>query len=137
MNLIHTWKRSQSFLLLMGLTSLLYTCVADELPEPTVCPPGTATYDSNIRDIINESCAYAGCHDGNSPSVPGNFQSFSGMASFMKDGTVRTRVIDLRDDPVQGMPPSRAAYPQSQKENLTDAEFELLQCWINSGFPER
>lgn len=120
-----------------GSAFLLITCTMDELPQPVTCPPGTATYEVNIRPLIEESCAYIGCHDGNSPTAPGDFRTYAGMAPFLRDGTLRTRVIDLRNDPVQGMPPSRAAYPQSQKEELTAAEFELLQCWINNGFPER
>jgi len=125
------------FFLFASLLALLgQRCTADELPQPEGCAPGLATYDTNMKEIIDESCAYSGCHDGESPGVPGNYTSYEGIRPFLEDGSVRTRVIDLRNDPVLGMPPSASVYPQSRMENLSEEEFELMQCWLSSGFPK-
>jgi hypothetical protein len=112
-------------------------CTADELPGPDGCEPGIATYERNIKAIIEASCAYSGCHDGGSPGVPGDYRTYQGMRLFLNSGTVRTRVIDLRDNPALGMPPNRSVYSQSRKDELTPEEFELMRCWLNNGFPER
>lgn len=122
------------FVLLIAL--LGQHCTADELPQPEGCASGLTAYDTNMKAIIDESCAYSGCHDGESPSVPGDYTSYEGIRPFLEDGSVRTRVFDLRNDPVLGMPPSASAFPLSRKEELTPEEFRLMQCWVNSGFPK-
>lgn len=131
----NSWKSVKAGVL--SLCLLLQYCTADELPEPEGCASGIATYELNIKPIIEESCAYSGCHDGNNTDSPGDFETYEGILPYLRDGTVRTRVIDLRSDPVQGMPPSIEAYPQTQKENLTQEELDLFQCWLNNGFPEK
>ncbi len=128
-------QRVLAGLLYAGMVFFFTRCTADELAPAVDCAPGSATYDTNIRPIIDSSCSYAGCHDGNSPGVPGNFTTYGGMRPFLDNGAVRSRVVDLRNDPVVGMPPSAAAYPQSQKEDLTPEEFELMSCWLNNGYP--
>lgn len=122
--------------LVTALLALSY-CSADELPQPEGCAPGLASYELNMKEIIDQSCAYIGCHDGQSSDAPGNFQTYAGIRPFLQDGTVRSRVIDLRNDPVKGMPPSKRAFPLSQKEELTPKEYELFRCWLNDNFPER
>jgi len=124
-----------SVTLAAALLLLLSRCTADELPVPVDCESGSATYELNIQPIIDGSCSYAGCHDGNSPGVPGNFTTYEGMLPLLDNGAVRTRVIDLRDDPVVGMPPNASTYPQSRKDDLTPEEFELMRCWLDNGHP--
>jgi len=123
---------------LIGLAALFLGvgCTTDELPEPEACPPDAARYSTNIKPIIDASCAYAGCHDGASVGVPGNYTTYSGLLPFLDAGLVRVRVIDQKDDPVFGMPPGPEVYPQSQKADLTPQELELMQCWLNNGYPE-
>jgi hypothetical protein len=135
LTILKNWKLVKIGML--GLCLFFQHCRVDELPEPAGCASGIATYEFNIRPIIEESCAYSGCHDGNNVDAPGDFETYQGMLPFLRDGTVRARVTDLRFDPVQGMPPSIDAYPQTEKENLTDKEFELIRCWLNNGFPQR
>ena len=125
-----------SRLLFFSVGLLFQNCASDELPQPEGCVPGAVTYNLDIKPIIDESCAYNGCHDGNRPDAPGDFQTYDGIFPYLDDGTLRSRVIDLRDDPVQGMPPSRSAYPQVRKEDLTPEEFQLMLCWLNDDFPE-
>lgn len=56
------------------------------------------------------------------------------MDGFLTDQGFKERIIDLRDDPDQGMPPN---WPSNVgPHDLTDEEFEIISCWINDGYPE-
>jgi len=116
-------------------------CTNDELlpPEnPAFCDTiSVTTYENGVKTIIDNSCAYAGCHDGAGGIGPGNYSGYSGLLPFLSNNAVFERVVSLRDNPSLGMPPSQSVYQESQKDNLTDDEFEIFQCWLLSGFPER
>lgn len=130
-------KITTSLLLFIAFWST--QCTSDQLPEPVVaefCDTIDATYDGEIKPIIDASCAYSGCHDGSS-GIPGNFSSFAGLQSVTSSGSFEQRVIDFRDNPVTGMPPNQSVYPQSLKDDLTADELEIIECWIRLGFPER
>ncbi len=111
----------------------LGACTTDALPEPTEIPCDgiTATYVDDIEPIIQQSCAYSGCHLG---SAPGIFTSYAGLLPQLESGVFRERVITVRQDPNVGMPPNYA--PQDRPQDLTAAELELIECWLDAGFPE-
>lgn len=114
-------------------------CTSDELPAPTppsVCDTIDATYDGAVKAIIDSSCSYSGCHDGGGGIGPGNYTSYAGLQGIIQAGTFRARVIDLKDNAVSGMPPDNSIYPQSQKDNLTEEELEIIECWIAANYPE-
>lgn len=91
----------------------------------------TASYDESIREIIDTNCAYGVCHNG-SPGVPGDYRSFEGLTRDIESGSFFQRVVVIRDDPVQGMPPQRAEGPTE----LSEEEFQLILCWVENGYPE-
>jgi len=120
-------------LLFLG-TALFIACGDDEEPMTEECNDPSATYDGGIKDIIDNSCAYAGCHDGVGGIGPGDFTNYASISLFtFKFENV---VIENADDPVLGMPPNMSEFPESMKDDLTAAELELFQCWIDQGFPE-
>lgn len=124
-------------ILAFGFTVLYFSlpaCTNDQLPEPmllAVCDTLVATYDTNVKDIIDQSCAYSGCHI---DAATGNYLTYEGMLSRLQSGAVRNRVIGLRDDPTNGMPPNYA--PAGRPQDLTQEELEIMQCWLDSGFPK-
>ncbi len=129
---MNTWPL---YTALIGCTLLvLSSCTSDKLPAPTVAETCTDTipaYDPQVRQIIEESCAYAGCHlDG---SAPGVYDSYAGLLPNIESGAFRSRVLQLKDDPNRGMPPDYA--PEGRPKDLTQAQLDLLQCWLDSGFP--
>ena len=111
------------------------SCTSDKLPEPTIASTCTDTipaYDPQVRQIIEETCAYAGCHlDG---SAPGVYDSYQGVLPNIESGAFRTRVLELKDDPNQGMPPDYA--PEGRPKDLTPEQLDLIECWLDSGHPE-
>jgi len=92
-----------------------------------------ATYESSIRTIIDNSCAYSGCHDGQ--SGVGNYTFYDGMVGEINEGDFFTRVVTDRDVPSSTMPPPYAV-EEGGEPRLTEEEFELMLCWIENGYPE-
>lgn len=93
------------------------------------------TYNGLVKTIIDESCAYVGCHNGVTGSIgPGDYTSYSGLNPYLVDGSFEDRVIFQKEDTVLGMPPD--VYNETQKADLTQEELDIIQCWINAGYPE-
>lgn len=119
----------------------LYSCTNDELPlppHPAACDTMEVTYTNLVKDIIDNSCAYTGCHlTGSSSGATGDFSTFNGIAPYLESGSFRDRVVSQKDDPVSGMPPNSSAYPESQKDTLTEEEFLIIECWLYFGYPEK
>ena len=109
-------------------------CTSDELPEPQGiqgCENLNLSYEADIRIIIENSCAYSGCH---LDSAPGDYSGYDGLKGALGQGSFLQRVVTLRNDPNLGMPPDYA--PADRPRNLTDEELQILQCWIEAGYPE-
>jgi hypothetical protein len=110
-------------------------CTNDQLPEPAPvegCETIMPTYDDDIKPIIDNSCAYSGCHlDG---SAPGIYIDYEGLLPILESGFFRSRVIFDKDDPNIGMPPNYA--PNDRPQDLTQEELDLITCWLDNGFPE-
>jgi hypothetical protein len=119
--------------LFYGALLIISSCTSDVLPEPAVlaCDGETPTYENTVREIIERTCAYSGCHLGGAPGV---YDSYEGLLSDLESGLFRQRVIDVRDDPSAGMPPNYA--PEDRAEDLTDEELMIISCWLDAGFPE-
>jgi len=86
----------------------------------------SVTYNNQIKSIINSSCAYAGCHNGDvNSSAPGDYTTLSTLADVTTNGKLNNRVVTLKD-----MPPSNATGPKT----LTDDQLQLMKCWIQQGY---
>ncbi len=111
---------SLSFLLIFTIANSLYSCRADELPEPevpTFCDSITVNYNTNVKNIIDNKCGT--CHNnGQNPGL-GTFSQVSGSAERMM-----IRALDQQTMPPASMPA------------LTQEEKDILSCWRNAGFPE-
>jgi hypothetical protein len=99
---------------------------------PKDVSPIAATYESSIQAIIDNSCAYSGCHDGGGI---GDYGLYEGLESDINSGELFNRVVTLREDDVSGMPPVRAI-DFGGPAMLTEEEFQLMLCWIENGYPE-
>jgi len=118
------------FILLVLLIPIIHACTYDNVDEPEFCDTISATYDTNVKAIIDASCAYVGCHLDN--AAIGDFSTYAGLASRLESGLIETRVIAQKDDPVMGMPPDYATGPK----DLTQEELDIITCWLETGHPE-
>lgn len=116
-----------------GLAMYLSSCTTDKLPEPEC--NDIVTYDGDVKAIIDATCAIAGCHSSGS-GVPGTFEDYAGLLPFANNGPngLRDRVIVLENDPDSGMPPNWDSNPGPK--DLTEEQFEIFKCWVDSGYPE-
>lgn len=94
-----------------------------------------ATYNSNVRAIIENSCAYAGCHAGAEASMwvsesSKDYTNFAGMQANITDGSFVKRVLEQKN-----MPPDDFI-PEGRPTELTAEEIEILTCWQENNFPE-
>ncbi|MDX1666755.1 MAG: hypothetical protein R3350_05985 [Saprospiraceae bacterium] len=128
-------RNTACFAFLIFSTFLLESCTTDVLPEPQFCASEQPTYDGLMKEIIDESCAYAGCHDGQGGIGPGDYTTYEGILPALNSGDVQYRVIEVRDNPAIGMPPDESVYPESRVDTLSTRELELFTCWLDSGFP--
>lgn len=115
---------------------LQYACNSDKLVEPKPdadCVNYDATYDGEVKAIIDFSCAHTGCHL-TGGDAPGDFQTYNGMSDYMNDAGIREYVVVSRNDPENGMPPNWDT--NEGPKDLSDEEFKIIECWINAGYPE-
>ena len=115
------------------LIALVSSCEFDKLPvppPPTLCETLDVSYETDIRPILDNSCAYAGCHV---TAPPGDWRTYDGIKPAIDAGLVQMRVFDLRNDPNMGMPPDWA--PPGKPKDLTQEEIDKFNCWIEEGYP--
>jgi hypothetical protein len=114
-----------SFLLIIGTLS---TCTLDELvrPKTTSCENIVTSYELNIRQIVDNTCAYSGCHP--------EYTDYQGILPVLEDGSFRTRVLKLRADANLGMPPDYA--PDNRPKELSAEQISLITCWLANDYPE-
>jgi hypothetical protein len=121
-----------TFLFMVTLVSLAIlpsSCNSDKLdpiPEPEFCDTLITSYNLNIQAIVETYCAYSGCHDGSSPGV---YLSYEGMLPSLDNGKIMERAISTRD-----MPPS---YANAGLTELPEETYDMLNCWIENGYPEQ
>lgn len=116
----------------IDLTEVELTMVMEWLDAgfPEVANASMATYNGSVKNIIDNTCAYSGCHDG--LNGVGNYTSFEGINVDISNGGFFDRVVTQKEDPTNGMPPNYATGPT----DLSESEFELILCWIENGYPE-
>lgn len=120
--------------LFASASMIIWSCSSDVL-EPTEDCITSASYSTNVKDIIDDTCAYSGCHNGEG-SAPGDYRTYQGLQRFISDGSFVERVIDIKDNPTRGMPPNREVYPESLQDDLTDEQLAIITCWVQNNFPE-
>lgn len=117
------------------LILIFAACTSDELPPSEGCIDTSITYTNGIKDVIDQTCAYSGCHNGVG-NAPGDYSTYEGLRRYLDDGSFTERVIDQRENPSRGMPPDNSVYPESLQDDLSDVQLQLVTCWIQNNFPE-
>ena len=135
--MIHTQLSIFQVIFLFLTIFLTVQCSSDSISPPEGCDAMEPTYNTMVKPIIDQTCAYSGCHDGSGGIGPGDYSSYSGLQQIINDGSFTDRVINLKDNASRGMPPNSSVYPESQQDDLSEAQFEIISCWIQDGFPEQ
>jgi uncharacterized membrane protein len=111
-----------------ALLFFTFACANNKMPEPKPftadCTPGSVTFSGQVSAIIQQDCALSGCHGSGSPY--GDFNKYADLKAKVDNGSFRNSVLE-QHTPV--MPP-----PGSTE--LTEAERQTLECWVNDGAPQ-
>lgn len=116
-------------LLLLVSSCYLQSCTSDkgEVPKPIA----TVSYQSDIKPIIQTYCSGQGgqsCHvTPSNQGAPGDFSTYAGLKEKVDNGTIQSRVFNLKD-----MPPTYSNGPTA----LTAEDLETFKSWVNNGAPE-
>lgn len=121
-------KKISIFLFLMASTSMfIMSCGGDDTIEDAC---GDAkSYDTDIKPIIDATCSYAGCHIDNDNSSP-ELTSYELLKTYVDNNQFEMRVLTEKD-----MPPVDFV-PDGKPTELTTAQLETIQCWLDDGAPE-
>lgn len=122
--------RKYSFFLLLPLfTIAVFACKNEE----DSC---NATYTEEVKAIIDNSCAYSGCHSGSTasawvPQSSKDYTNYDGMLGNLNSGKFTERVLELKT-----MPPAANFIPEGKPTELSTAELEIIDCWVKSKYPK-
>lgn len=116
-------------LLLLVTSCYFQSCTSDkgEVPKPIT----TVSYQTDIKPIIQTYCNGQGgqsCHvTPSNQGAPGDFSTYAGLKAKVDNGTIQSRVFNLKD-----MPPTYSNGPTA----LTAEDLETFKTWVNNGAPE-
>lgn len=114
---------------ILVLITVFSSCGYDNLvvdkPECLV----DASYDINVKDIIQSSCAYhVECHG--QSSAYGDYTTYEKMRPILNPQKFTDRVLVTRN-----MPPDYAS-ELGGPVVLPDEQLEILRCWAEANFPK-
>lgn len=107
-------------------TFTLVMCQKDSTGTTYDCTGLTPTYTSDVKAIMNASCAISGCHDAASQEDGIDLSTYAKVKS------------ESAKDRFLGAIEHRSGYdamPQGDSK-LPDATIQKLYCWIQNGQPE-
>lgn len=84
------------------------------------CDGSTPTYDTEIKVIVNESCATTNCHT--TGYSHGDLTSYENMKEVINNNSFKAKVLDTKSMP--------------KGSSLNEDELNLIQCWVDNGYPE-
>jgi len=105
---------------IVALSACDYDNEEDLFPESAECDVSNITYDNTIGPLVSESCAYSGCHDGNSGVI--GLTNYAAVKVIADNGQMEERVLVQKN-----MPPSQP---------LTSCELKEIEAWLAAGAPE-
>ncbi len=110
---------------IMAAVLVLASCKKDETVVYD-CNGVTSTYTANVKEIMDNSCAMAGCHDAISREKGFDLSSYNGV----KAGAAASSFMGSMEHK-SGFD----AMPQGAAK-LSDANLKTIACWIENGMPE-
>jgi hypothetical protein len=112
---------------LIIIVSLIAGCSQDQVPEPSTECDGDFTYQNNVEMIINETCAYSGCHISGTTGIPA-FSTYNELVEVIENGKFEERVLVQMN-----MPPQNATGGPTE---LSEDQLNTLRCWLEQGYPQ-
>lgn len=114
-------------LLVPGLVLvILFTQCAKEEVDIVDCNGVTATYTSNVKAILDASCATSGCHNASSKKAGYDLSNYDNA----KAGAQKEAFLgSIQHKSGYSKMPRRAS-------KLSDADIKSISCWVQNGMPK-
>lgn len=105
----------------------LFLVSSCEDPDPVdSCDTTSMTYTSDIKSILDASCAVAGCHD--MGSAVGGLNDYMGAEAFANSGRLLGAIN--HQEGFKPMP-----YPAGSAK-ISQCNIDKITAWMADGFPE-
>ncbi|MFT7606221.1 MAG: hypothetical protein ACI8VT_003821 [Saprospiraceae bacterium] len=114
-------------LLILCFGIFAVSCGDDDTVEPEEgidCTGVDPSYMTDIKPIIDATCALAGCHVAG--FVNGDYTTYAGLKAKVDNGSLLRRAVEDKD-----MPSPDTTGPTS----LSTDQIKLINCWIEDGAP--
>lgn len=118
-------KRTYLFFLLAAIS--IIACTKETVATSVDCGTTAVTYEGNVKNIIQASCATAGCHDATTRADGKNYSTYALVASEANKAAFLGSINQLS---------SYKSMPQGSSK-LSDAQIKILTCWVNGGKVEK
>jgi hypothetical protein len=103
----------------------LVSCSKDDTPDTVDCTGLTPTYNSDIKAILDASCAKSGCHDATTMANNINLSNFASASAISQEDRFLGAIQHKS---------GFTAMPQDGPK-LADDKIQLLSCWVQNGSP--
>ena len=127
-------KRTLLMLTIIGAVAL-YSCKDDEDPAPpddnnppvSFCDSVAATYDKDIKSVVDANCATSGCHEDKGSAPKGiRLATYAQVKAAGETGKFLKTI--KHEAGVAAMPVG--------KPKLDDNTIKVIECWIDGGYKE-
>ena len=89
------------------------------------CQLDSVTFSRTIQPIINQSCAFGGCHDAGSAAFGIDLSNYEGMQRIAANGRL-----------VGAITHATGFYPMPKNaQKLDDCKLSQIQKWVSAGAP--
>lgn len=119
----------KKFIFCLILGSIIFACGksesgTDKYTDPAICTGSSAaTYKTVIKPILDNSCAFSGCHDTKTASDKVILDTYEGAKSSFVNGSGLCAINhDCKKMPQGG-------------DKLDAASLNILACWVKNGAP--
>lgn len=106
---------------------LSYRCT-DNANTAIDCTGVVATYSTTVQNILDNSCAYVGCHDTKTSAGALNLSTYALSKKYLDSPTNRFLCTINHSS---GCETVHAGLPKFDAANL-----KTLTCWYNNGYPQ-
>ena len=124
-------KPTSALLFSSAYIAIFFICVSltscgngdDDMFE---CDGITPTYNTNVKPILDASCAKSGCHDAITVQNGVNFSTYA------------TASIVSQQERFLGVIHHRNGFPEMPFDGpkLPNDQLQILSCWVQNGSPE-
>lgn len=102
---------------------ILVSCSNDSTDDLTTPLPTIVTYNSNVKSIMDTSCATSGCHNATSNSANLILENYTQV----KNAFLNRNALSRMENTTASMPPSG---------NLPNTTIQILKDWRDQGYLE-